>query len=87
MLAIKDNVQLIGEDFTMLDYELTKGELQQINYEHFIYDFTILEGVDTNVFTPGDKIIVTIEGYIIGSKPLREKVADIKKTNIRKAFE
>jgi uncharacterized protein YxeA len=79
VLEMVENGILIGEGLTMLDYLLIKEELQQINYEHYIFDFTILEGVDTNVFTLGDKIVATLEGNIIGSKPGRAKVEDIKK--------
>ena len=79
---MKDNGILIGEGLTMLDYVLIKEGLQQINYEHYIFDFTILEGVDTNVFSLGDKILATIEGNITGTKPGRAKVKDIKKIEI-----
>lgn len=82
VLEIKDNGMLIGEDLTMLDYEWIKDELQEMNFEHYIIDFTILEGVDTKVFKPGDKILATIEGSIMDSKPRRAKVKEIKKIEI-----
>ena len=52
---MKDNGILIGEGLTMLDYELIKEKLQQMTFEYYIFDFTILKGVDPNMFTPGDK--------------------------------
>jgi hypothetical protein len=82
---MKDNGILIGEGLTMLNYLLIIEELQQIKFEHYIFDFTILEGVDPNMFTPGDKIVATIEENVIGSKPGRAKVKDIKKIEKWKA--
>lgn len=79
VLEIKDNAILIGEGLTMLDYEWMKDELQHMNFENYSMDFTILEGVDTKGFNPGDKILATIEGSIIDSKPGRAKVEEIKK--------
>lgn len=79
---MKDNGILIGEGLTMLDYELIKEKLQQMTFEYYIFDFTILKGVDPNMFTPGDKIVATIEENVIGSKPGRAKVKDIKKVEI-----
>ena len=73
VLEIKDNEMLIGEGLTMLDYEWMKEELQHMNFDDYIFDFTILEGVDPKVFNPGDKILATVEGSIIDSKPGRAK--------------
>jgi hypothetical protein len=83
VLEIKDNEMLIGEGLTMLDYEWMKEELHHMNFEDYIFDFTILEGGDTKVFNPGDKILATIEGSIIDSKPNRAKVKEIKKIDLR----
>ncbi|MEO4054754.1 DUF4362 domain-containing protein [Solibacillus sp. CAU 1738] len=79
VLKINNNEMLIGEDLTMLDYEWMKDELQHMNFENYSYNFTILEGVDTKVFNLGDKILATIKGSIVGSKPGRAKVKEIKK--------
>ncbi|WP_332646659.1 DUF4362 domain-containing protein [Lysinibacillus sp. 54212] len=82
VLEIKNNEMLIGEDLTMLDYEWMKDELQSMNFEDNYYHFTLLEGVDTKVFKPGDKILATIDGSIVGSKPGRAKVKGIKKIEV-----
>ena len=82
VLKIKDDELLIGEDLTMLDYQWVKDEIEHMNFEHFVYEFTVLEGVDTKEFIPGDKIVATIEGSIIGSKPGRAKVKEINKINL-----
>ncbi len=50
-----------------------------MNLDTYSFDFTILEGVNTEEFQPGDKIQAHIEGSIKGSKPKRAKVKDIKK--------
>lgn len=83
VLEVKGNEMLIGEGLTMLDYELLKEELQHINFDNYIFDFIILEGVDTKVFNLGDKIIATVEGNIIDAKPGRAKVKDINKIEVR----
>ncbi|MCJ8008452.1 DUF4362 domain-containing protein [Lederbergia wuyishanensis] len=75
VLQVKDDTLLIGEDLNMLDYEWLKDEINQIDLDAYIFDFTILEGVNTVDFQTGDKIQATIEG----SKPGRAKVKDIKK--------
>lgn len=83
VLEKKDNELLIGEDLTMLDYEWVKDELQHMDFERFIFEFIILEGIDTKEFSPGDKILATIEERMSdGSKPGRAKVKEIKKIEI-----
>lgn len=79
VFQVKDDTLLIGEGLNMLDYEWLKDEINQIDLDAYIFDFTILEGVNTGEFNPGDKIQATIEGSIRGSKPGRAKVKDIKK--------
>ncbi|EST56703.1 hypothetical protein T458_00025 [Brevibacillus panacihumi W25] len=79
VLQVKDDTLLIGEGLNMIDYEWLKDEIQQMDLDAYIFDFTILEGVNTKEFNPGDKIQATIEGSIRGSKPGRAKVKDIKK--------
>lgn len=79
VLQVKEDTLLIGEGLNMLDYELLKDEIQQIDLGAYIFDFTILEGVNTEEFNLGDKIQSIIEGNISGSKPGRAKVKEIKK--------
>ena len=83
VLEMKNNEMLIGEGLTMLDYQWMKDELQQMNFENYSFDFTILEGVDTKEFSLGDKILATIEGSVVGAKPGRAKVKEIKKIDIQ----
>lgn len=82
VLEKKDNELLIGEGLTMLDYEWVKDELQHMDFDHYIFEFTILEGIDTKEFHPGDKILATIEERMSDSKPGRAKVKEIKKIEI-----
>jgi hypothetical protein len=79
VLQAKDDTLLIGEDLNMLEYEWLKDELQQTNLDAFNFNFTILEGVNSEDYHLGDKIQARIEGSIEGSKPGRAKVKDIKK--------
>jgi hypothetical protein len=81
VLQAKDDTLLIGEDLNMLEYEWLKDELKQTNLDAYNFDFTILEGVNSEDFHLGDKILARIEGSIKGSKPGRAKVRDIKKLN------
>ena len=82
VLEKKDHELLIGEDLTMVDYEWIKEELQQMDFDNYIFEFTILEGIDTNEFDIGDKIIATIEDRMSDSKPGRATVKEIKKIEI-----
>ncbi|GEM_PF-1436062 len=82
VLEKKDNGLLIGEGLTMLDYEWVKDELQHMDFDHYIIEFTILEGIDTKEYHPGDKILATIEERMSDSKPGRAKVKEIKKIEI-----
>lgn len=82
VLEIENDEMLIGEGLTILDYEWVKDELQHMNFEHYHFDFTILDGVDTKAFNLGDKIEATIEGNIIGSNPGRAKVKKIRKIEL-----
>lgn len=79
VLQTNDDTLLVGEDLNMLEYEWLKDEIQQMNLDTYIFDFTILEGVNTEEFNLGDKIQAHIEGSIKGSKPGRAKVKNIKK--------
>ncbi len=58
-----------------------------MNLDAYIFDFTFLEGVNTENFNPGDKIQAHIEGNIKGSKPRRAKVKDIKKLEFSNEIE
>lgn len=78
VLEVKEDTLLIGEDLTRLEYEWLKDEIQQNDLTAYIFDFTILEGVHTGEFNPGDKIQAIIEGSISGSKPGKAKVKKIK---------
>lgn len=82
VLEKKDNELLIGEGLTMLDYQWIKEELQQLDYENYSFDFTILVGVNTKEFNPGDKIQATIEETISDSIPVRAKAKEIKKLEL-----
>lgn len=79
VLERKNNTLLIGEELNKLDYEWMKNEIKQIDMNSFIFDFTELEGVPIEEYQLGDKIRATIDGSIIGSKPGRAKVKEIKK--------
>ncbi|MBU9711576.1 DUF4362 domain-containing protein [Evansella tamaricis] len=83
VLEKKDNELLIGQGLTMLDYEWIKDELQDINFNHYSFDFTVLEGVQTAEFNPGEKIIATIADKISGKKPGRAKVKEMKKIELQ----
>lgn len=82
VLEIRDNEMLIGQGLTILDYEWVKGELQHINFEHYHFDFTILEGVETKAFKRGDKIRAALEGNVVGANPGRAKVKEIRKIEL-----
>ncbi|WP_078551949.1 DUF4362 domain-containing protein [Bacillus alkalicellulosilyticus] len=82
VLEITDNELLIGEGLTMLDYDWVVEELPQINFKNSIFEFTYLSGANTTEFTPGDKIVATIEGSKTDSKPARAVVKDIKKIEV-----
>ncbi|RSD28764.1 DUF4362 domain-containing protein [Mesobacillus subterraneus] len=81
VLERKSSTLLIGEELNKLEYEWIKSEIDQVDMNSFIYDFTELEGVPVEEYQPGDKIRATIDGYISGSKPGRAKVKEIKKIN------
>ncbi|RTQ92790.1 DUF4362 domain-containing protein [Lysinibacillus telephonicus] len=82
VLEKKGKELLIGEGLTMLDYQWIKEELQQMDFEDYSFDFTILVGENTIEFNPGDKIQATIEGTISDSKPGRARVKEIKKLEL-----
>ena len=67
VLEIKDNMLLIVEDVNMLEFEWLKVELPQNDMNTWIFDFTNLEGVNTDEFKIGDKVHATIQGDIVGS--------------------
>ncbi|WP_102262413.1 DUF4362 domain-containing protein [Mesobacillus jeotgali] len=79
VLERKNNTLLIVEELNKLEYEWMKDEIKQMDMNSFIFDFTELEGVSIEEFQLGDKIRATIDGSIIGSKPGRAKVKEIKK--------
>ncbi len=81
VLEIKDNMLLIVEDVNMLEIEWLKVELPQNDLDTWIFDFTNLEGVNTDEFKIGDKVHATIQGDIIGSKPGKAVVKEIEKVN------
>lgn len=81
VLEIKDNMLLIVEDVNMLEFEWLKVELPQNDMNTWIFDFTNLEGVNTDEFKIGDKVHATIQGDIVGSKPGKAVVNEIKKIN------
>ncbi|MGB3262067.1 DUF3221 domain-containing protein, partial [Paenisporosarcina sp.] len=81
VLEIKDNMLLIVEDVNMLEFEWLKVELPQNDMNTWIFDFTNLEGIMTDEFEIGDKVHATIQGDIIGSKPGKAVVKEIKKIN------
>lgn len=81
VLEIKDNMLLIVEDVNMLEFEWLKVELPQNDMNTWIFDFTNLEGIITDEFEIGDKVHATIQGDIIGSKPGKAVVKEIKKIN------
>ncbi|MCT8140300.1 DUF4362 domain-containing protein [Anaerobacillus sp. CMMVII] len=83
VLEKKENELLVGEDFTMLDYEWMKDEIKHIDFNNYIYDFAILIGVNTEEFNPGDKILATIEERISDNKPGRALVKEIKKLELK----
>jgi len=82
VLEKTDTELLIGEGLTMLDYEWMKDELQQKDFENYVFDFTFLEGVITKEFNPGEKILAIVEERIGDSKPGRAKVKEIKKLDL-----
>lgn len=82
VLEKKDNVLLIGEGLTMIDYEWLKNELPNIDFNNYIFEFTIIEGIDTKEFYPGDKILAIIEERKGDSKPGRAIVKEIRKIEI-----
>jgi len=79
VLQVENDTLLIGGDLNMLDYEWIKDELGKMDPNDYFFDFILLEGVQVGAFELGDKIQATIEGNIIGSKPGRAKVKDIRK--------
>lgn len=81
VLERKNNTLLILEELNKLEYEWMKDEIKQMDMNSFIFDFTELGGVSIEEFQLGDKIRATIDGSIIGSKPGRAKVKEIKKIN------
>ena len=81
VLEIKDNMLVIVEDVNMLEFEWLKVELPQNEMNSWIFDFTNLEGVNTDEFKIGDKVHATIQGDIVGSKPGKAVVNEIKKIN------
>lgn len=82
VLEIRENELLIGEGLTMLDYEWLKEELPEIDFNNYIFDFTIVTEVNTKDFNPGDKILATIEGSKSNTVPGRAKVKGIKKIGL-----
>lgn len=82
ILQVKDDTLLIGEDLNILQYEWLKDEIQNTGLEAYVFDFIILEGVNTDEFKIGDKIEAIIKGSITGSNPARAYVKDIKKIYI-----
>lgn len=79
VLERKGNTMLIGEELNKMDYALLKDEIKRMDMNSIIFDFTELEGVPIKEYQLGDKIRATIDGSIIGSKPGRAKVKEIKK--------
>jgi hypothetical protein len=77
VLEIKDNTLLIGEQFNRVDYQWLKEEFKHTDMDAFVFDFTILEGVNTAEFRLGDKIQASIVGNVKGSKPGRATVKNI----------
>jgi hypothetical protein len=83
VLELKDNTLLIGEELNILDYEWIKEELLQTDLDSYVFDFTILEGVNTSKFKLGDKVHATIAGSVRGSKPGRATVKEIEEKGIK----
>lgn len=78
VLEVKEDTLLIGEDLNRFDYEWLKDEIHQNDLDAYIFDFTLLEAVNTGEYNPGDKIQAIIEGGISGSKPGKAKAKEIK---------
>lgn len=82
VIEMKDDQLLIGEEMNRLDYEQFKNEIQQMDLEGIIFDFTYIKGMDTEDFQLGDKIRATVEGNIVGSNPGKATVKEVKKIEI-----
>ncbi|WP_062110059.1 DUF4362 domain-containing protein [Bacillus niameyensis] len=82
VLKIKDDTLLIGEGLTMFDYEWLKDEMEDIDFDAYMIDFTMLDGVHTEDFREGDKIEATIDGKITNFQPGKATVKEIKKLDL-----
>ncbi|MBS4219489.1 DUF4362 domain-containing protein [Bacillus sp. FJAT-49711] len=79
VLQVKDNTLLIGEDLNIIDYEWLKDEIDEIDFDAYIFNFIILENVQSEKYKIGDKIQATIKGKIEDSKPGKATAKNIKK--------
>nr|WP_144929013.1 DUF4362 domain-containing protein [Paenibacillus bovis] len=77
VLVKNSDTLLIGEEMNIMDYELIKDELHQL--DAFIFDYIELEGLNTKEFQVGDKIKATLEGIVEGSNPGSAKVKEMIK--------
>src|SRR5690606_19662884 len=77
VLVKNSDTLLIGEEMNIMDHELIKDELHQL--DALIFDYSELEGLNTKEVQVGDKIKATLEGIVERSNPGSAKVKEMMK--------
>ncbi|MCA1063682.1 DUF4362 domain-containing protein [Rossellomorea sp. AcN35-11] len=80
ILSIEDNELFMGEDLTILDYEMVK-DLKPDGVEGYMFNFVYIETDVAHNFSEGDKIAVEVERQLEDGAPARVSASRIEKVN------